>query len=195
MVLPFVEYFKRPDAVLILIFILLYKLGDQMASQMTTPFYLDIGFTKTQIGAVVKLFGFWAVLAGSFIGGIAILRIGIYRALWVFGLLQGVSTLGFAVLAGIGASLSWLAGVIAFENVSQGMGTAAFIAFMASQTNKRFTATQFALLSSLIGVPRVILSAPTGVMAQYLGWQPYFFLCALIAIPGLVLLFRFRRWL
>jgi PAT family beta-lactamase induction signal transducer AmpG len=192
---PFVDYFQRADAGLILLFILLYKVGDTMASNMTTPFYLDIGFSKTEIGAVVKLFGFWATIIGSVLGGIVILRTGIYRALWAFGILQALSTAGFAVLAQVGYSLSLLAGVIAFENLSAGMGTAAFVAFMASLTNKKFTATQYALLSSLMGVPRVIVAAPTGYFAEWLGWTLFFAACALIAIPGLLLLARFRHWL
>ena len=192
---PFVDYFRRHHALLILLFILLYKVGDTMASHMTIPFYLDIGFSKTEIGAVVKLFGFWATIIGSIIGGVVILRTGIYRALWVFGILQAVSTAGFAVLAQVGHSLPWLAGVIAFENLSAGMGTAAFVAFMASLTNKQFTATQYALLSSLMGIPRVIVAAPTGYFADWMGWTVFFTLCALIAIPGLLLLTRFRGWL
>ncbi len=192
---PFVEYFRRPDALLILLFILLYKVGDTMASHMSTPFYLQLGFSKTEIGAVVKLFGFWATILGSVLGGLLILRTGIYRALWGFGVLQAVSTAGFALLAQIGYSLPWLAGVIAFENLSAGMGTAAFVAFMASLTNKKFTATQYALLSSLMGVPRVIVAAPTGYLAEWLGWTVFFSACALLAVPGLMLLKRFRPWL
>ncbi|MET0102107.1 MAG: AmpG family muropeptide MFS transporter [Sedimenticola sp.] len=188
---PFVEYFKRQDALVILLFILLYKLGDTMASHMTTPFYLDIGFTKSEIGAVVKLFGFWATVAGGLLGGIWILRVGIYRALMGFGVLQGLSTAGFALLALLGNSVPGLAAVIAFENFSGGLGTAAYIAFMASLTNKKFTATQYALLSSLMGVPRVIAASPTGFMAEWMGWFGFFVFCALIAIPGLLLL----RWL
>ena len=192
---PFIEYFSRRDAVLILLFILLYKIGDTMASHMTTPFYLDIGFTKTEIGAVVKLFGFWATVIGGLVGGVLILRLGIYRSLWAFGILQAVSTAGFAVLAIIGHSVPGLAAVIAFENLSGGMGTAAYIAFMASLTNKKFTATQYALLSSLMGIPRVIVAAPTGYLAAFLGWENFFIGCTLIAIPGLWLLTRFRPWL
>ena len=192
---PFVDYFKRQHALLVLLFILLYKVGDTMASHMSTPFYLDIGFSMTEIGAVVKLFGFWATIIGSILGGILILRVGIYRALWGFGILQALSTAGFALLASIGYSLPVLAGVIAFENLSAGMGTAAFVAFMASITNRKFTATQYALLSSLMGIPRVIVAAPTGYFAEWLGWFGFFTLCALIAIPGLLLLTRFRDWL
>ncbi len=191
---PLVEYFSRRGALWILAFILLYKIGDTMASAMTTPFYLDIGFTKTQIGAVVKLFGFWATIAGSLIGGICMLGLGIYRSLWVFGILQALSTAGFALLAQIGPSLSCLAGVIAFENLSSGMGTAAYAAFMASITNKRFTATQYALLSSLMGVPRVLASAPTGLLAKNFGWQGFFICCTVIALPGMILLLKIAPW-
>lgn len=187
---PFIEYFSRESAVWILAFILLYKIGDTMASTMTLPFYLDLGFTKTQIGAVVKIFGFWATIGGGLLGGVLMLRMGIARSLWVFGIFQGVSTAGFALLALIGPSLAGLAGVVAFENVTGGMGTAAFVGYMASLTNKKFTATQYALLSSLMGVPRVLASAPTGLLAKNLGWFAFFAACALIAIPGLLVLPR-----
>ncbi len=189
-VLPFRDYFTRDGAWLILAFILLYKLGDTMASAMTTPFYLDLGYSKTEIGAVVKLFGFWATLAGGTLGGIWILRAGMHRALWLFGFCQMISTFGFVVLAQMPPSEVALAAVVAIENLTAGMGTAAFVGFMAALTDRRFTATQYALLSSLMGVPRVLLSAPTGWLAQTLGWSGFFLLCVLIAIPGLLLL----RW-
>ncbi len=188
--LPFRDYFSRHGAWLILAFILLYKLGDTMASAMTTPFYLDLGYTKTEIGTVVKLFGFWATIAGGTLGGIWILRVGTQRALWLFGLGQMISTLGFVILAGYPLHIGALAIVVAVENLTGGMGTAAFVGFMAALTDRRFTATQYALLSSLMGVPRVLLSAPTGWMAEGLGWQGFFLFCTLIAIPGLLLL----RW-
>ena len=187
---PFVEYFQRDRALLILVFILLYKIGDQMASTMTTPMYLDLGFSKTQIGAVAKLFGFWATVAGGLAGGIVLLRVGIVRSLWLFGLLQAVSTLGFSWLALVGPSLPLLAGVIAFENLSSGLGTSAYVAYMASLTNRRFTATQYALLSSFMGIPRVLASAPTGWLAESVGWPLFFLGCALIALPALALLPR-----
>jgi PAT family beta-lactamase induction signal transducer AmpG len=187
---PFVEYFTRDSALLILLFILFYKIGDQMASTMTTPFYLDVGFTKTQIGAVAKLFGFWATIGGGLLGGIMLLRLGIFRSLWLFGIFQAVSTAGFSLLALMGPSLTGLAAVIGFENLTGGMGTAAYVAYMASITNKKFTATQYALLSSLMGIPRVLASAPTGFMAKSMGWPAFFLACTLVAVPGLVLL----RW-
>lgn len=192
---PFVEYFTRRDAVLILVFILLYKLGDAMATQMTTPFYLQTGFTMTEVGTIAKLFGFWATVGGGLLGGVVILRLGIYRSLWAFGILQALSTACFALLVHTGPDLSALAGVIGFENLASGMGTAAFIAFMASLADRKFTATQYALLSSLIGVPRTLFAAPTGFMAESLGWFDFFIICSLIAIPGLLMLIRFRSWL
>ncbi|RZB36942.1 MAG: MFS transporter, PAT family, beta-lactamase induction signal transducer AmpG [Desulfobacteraceae bacterium Eth-SRB2] len=191
---PLIEYFSRRGALWILAFILFYKIGDTMASAMTLPFYLDIGFSKTQIGAVVKLFGFWATVAGTLIGGVIMLRFEINRSLWVFGFLQAASTAGFAVLARVGNSLPLLSTVIAFENLSSGMGTAAFIAFMASLTHKKFTATQYALLTSLMGIPRVMASAPTGFFAKNMGWESFFIACTLMAAPGMLLLFKFAPW-
>ncbi|MDY6790188.1 MAG: AmpG family muropeptide MFS transporter [Thermodesulfobacteriota bacterium] len=191
---PLVEYFARRGAIWMLAFILLYKIGDQMASAMTMPFYLDMGFSKSEIGTVVKLFGFWATIAGSLTGGILMLRMGINRSLWLFGILQALSTAGFAILAKIGYNIGLLSGVIAFENLSSGMGTAAYVAFMASITNKKFTATQYALLTSLMGIPRVMASAPTGLLAKNLGWEGFFIVCTLIAIPGMLLLFKFAPW-
>lgn len=191
---PLIEYFSREGALWILAFILFYKIGDTMASAMATPFYLDIGFTKTEIGAVVKLFGFWATIIGGLTGGVMMLRLGISRSLWIFGLLQAISTAGFALLAVIGHSIPALAGVIAFENLSGGMGTAAYVAFMGSITNRKFTATQYALLSSLMGIPRVLASAPTGYFAKHMGWASFFIMCTLIAIPGILLLLKFAPW-
>jgi PAT family beta-lactamase induction signal transducer AmpG len=191
---PLKEYFSRNGALLILAFILLYKMGDTMASAITMPFYMETGFTLKEIGTVVKLFGFWATIGGTFLGGLAMFQLGINRALWVFGFLQAVSTAGFAVLAHIGYSIPALSAVIAFENLSSGMGTAAYMAFMASITNKKFTATQYALLTSLMAVPRTLLSAPTGFLAKHMGWQGFFIACSLIAIPGLLLLLKFAPW-
>ncbi len=191
---PLREYLARRDALWMLAFILLYKLGDTMASAMTMPFYLDLDFTKTQIGAVVKIFGTGATIGGAMAGGLMMLKLGINRSLWIFGVLQALSTACFALLLVTGPQVVALAGVIAFENISGGMGTAAFMAFMASITDKRFTATQYALLTSLMAFPRVLASAPTGYAAEYLGFGPFFIACALIAAPGLLLLLKFAPW-
>lgn len=191
---PLLEYFSRKGALWILAFILFYKIGDTMAAAMTTPFYLDIGFSKTEIGAVVKLFGFWATIFGSLIGGVIMLRMGINRSLWIFGFLQAISTACFIVLARVGHHIPALSAVIAFENLSSGMGTAAYAAFMASITYKKFTATQYALLTSLMGIPRVVASAPTGFLVKHIGWEGFFVVCTLIAVPGMLLLLKFAEW-
>jgi len=161
-----------------------------MAAAMATPFYLDIGFSTTEIGAVVKLIGFWATLAGALLGGILTLKLGMYNSLWVFGILQSLSTACFALLAHAGHNITALTAIIGFENLASGMGTVAFVAFMAMMTDKRFTATQYALLSSLMGIPRVIASAPTGYAVKFLGWEHFFIACALMAIPGLLILMK-----
>ena len=165
-----------------------------MASAITIPFYLEIGFSKTEIGTVVKFFGSAATFAGLALGGLMLLKLGINRSLWIFGILQALSTAGFAILARIGYNISMLSGVIAFENLSSGMGTAAFVAFMASITNKKFTATQYALLTSLMGLPRALASSATGFMAKNIGWENFFVGCTLIAIPGMLLLLKFAPW-
>ncbi|HLA49759.1 MAG TPA: AmpG family muropeptide MFS transporter, partial [Thermodesulfovibrionia bacterium] len=164
---PLIEYFSRNEALWMLAFILMYKIGDTMASAITTPFYIEVGFSLTEIGTIVKFFGFVATIAGTSIGGILMFHLGINRALWIFGFLQAISTAGFAVLARIGYSIPFLSAVIGFENLSSGMGTAAYMAFMASITNKKFTAAQYALLTSLMAVPRTVLSAPTGFLAKH----------------------------
>jgi PAT family beta-lactamase induction signal transducer AmpG len=187
-VAPLVEFFQRNGAVLILVFILLYKVGDTMAGHMSTPFYLMHGYSKTEVGVIAKTLGLFSVLGGSLLGGLLIVRYGISRCLFLFGILQALSTACFAFLATIPPSKLALAFVISFEDLSGGMGTAAFVAFMASQTNKRFTATQYALLSSIIGLPRTVLAAPTGWMAEKMGWTGFFVFCAFAAIPGLLLL-------
>jgi PAT family beta-lactamase induction signal transducer AmpG len=191
---PFVEYFSRHGAVWILVFILLYKIGDTMASGITMPFYLETGFSKTEIGTVVKFFGTAATLIGAFLGGVLLLKMGIKRGLWIFGILQALSTAGFAILARIGYNIAMLSGVIAFENLSSGMGTAAFVAFMASITNKKFTATQYALLTGVMGLSRQLASSVTGFMAKNMGWESFFIFCTLIAIPGMLLLFKIAPW-
>ncbi|MEN8258816.1 MAG: AmpG family muropeptide MFS transporter [Thermodesulfobacteriota bacterium] len=191
---PFSELLQRPGIAWVLLFILLYKVGDTMAQTMTMPFYLELGFSKSEIGAIVKLCGFWGTIAGAGMGGALILRIGISRGLWIFGLLQMLSTAGFALLATIGNDLGWLAVVVAMENSSAGMGTAAFVAYMARLANRQFTASQYALLSSIMGVPRVILASGSGFLASHLDWFWFFIFCTIIALPGLVLLQKCVPW-
>jgi len=190
---PFLEFTQRPGWLTILLFILLYKIGDSMASEMLSPFWADLEISKTAVGGIVKTFGFASLIAGGLIAGLVVYRWGIIPSLLIFGLLQMISTAGFAVLAIVGNHLPTLTAVIAFENLTGGMGTTAFVAFMASLTDKRFTATQYALLSSIMGVPRVLAGSVTGVLATWLGWTGFFVLCTLLAIPGLLLITQLRR--
>lgn len=185
---PLKEFFTRRGAWIMLLFILMYKVGDSMASNMTTPFILDIGYSKTDIATVAKTFGMIATIVGGLIGGVMMLKYSMKWTLVTFGILQAASTLGFSFLPSMPHGFTALALVIAFENLASGMGTASYTAYMASLTNKQFTATQYALLSALMGVPRVILASPTGWMSKMMGWEMFFVVCTLAALPGLLLL-------
>lgn len=185
---PFVEFFKRDGALTVLAFILLYKVGDSMAANMTTPFMLLKGYSKTDIATVVKGLGLFALIGGGILGGILCLRWGNLKSLWFFGFLQAISTAGFSWLSVSEVSMLNLSIVIGFENFSAGLGTSAYSAFMASMTNKKFTATQYALLTALMAVPRTVLSSPTGVMAEMMGWNMFFLFCTVIAMPGMLLI-------
>ncbi len=191
---PFLEFFRRDGWGWVIAFVLLYKLGDQLATSMTTPLILDLGFSKTELAGVAKVFGMGALIAGSFFGGLIMVRIGINRSLWVFGVLQGVGILLFAALAAGGKVWALLAIAVTAENLAMGMGSSAYLGYMASQTNRRFTATQYALLTSIMGVPRVLLASPMGFLAQAVGWTSFFVICTLIAIPGMLLLWRVAPW-
>jgi len=195
---PFREFVERSgwsQALLILTFIFLYKLGDSMATALATPFYLDMGFTKTQIGVVAKNAGLWASVFGGFLGGLWMVKIGINRGLWLFGVVQVVSILGFAWLAWLGRPDIFALGVvIAFEALGVGLGTVAYVAFIARATNPRFTATQFALFTSLSAVPRTVVNATTGWIVDQTGWVTFFLLCTVLALPGMALLLRVAPW-
>ena len=194
---PFQEYLARRGwrgVLLVLGFLFLYKLGDSMAVALSTPFYLDIGFSKTEIGLVAKNAALWPSIIGGVLGGLLMIRIGINRALWLFGVVQLASILGFAVLAELGAKLWLLALVIGFEYLGVGLGTAAFVAFIARETSVQFAATQFALFSAITAVPRTFASAATGFLVESIGWTEFFLLCALIALPGMMLLHWVAPW-
>lgn len=196
-VAPFSEYLGRRGwrgLLLVLGFMFLYKIGDNMATALSTPFYLDMGFSKTQIGLVAKHAALWPAIVGGLLGGVVMLRLGINRSLWLFGVVQLVSILGFAVLASSGPVLWLLAAVIAFEYLGVGMGTAAFTAFIARETSRVYAATQFALFTALAALPRTFANASTGVIVEQLGWVAFFLLCAVIAIPGMLLLFWVAPW-
>jgi PAT family beta-lactamase induction signal transducer AmpG len=195
---PFHEFVTRNGvraALLVLAFVFLYKLGDSMATALATPFYLDMGFTKTDIGIIAKNAGLWTSVAGGILGGLWMVKIGINRALWLFGAVQVVAILGFAWLAYVHEPDRVLLGVvIAFEALGVGLGTVAFTAYIARATDPRYTATQFALLTSLAVVPRVIVNATTGYLVTQLGWFHFFLLCTVLALPGMALLLRVAPW-
>ncbi|WP_047535087.1 AmpG family muropeptide MFS transporter [Methylotenera sp. N17] len=194
---PFHEFISRNGirtALTILAFIFLYKLGDSMATALATPFYLDMGFSKTEIGLVAKNAGLWASVAGGILGGLWMIQLGINRALWLFGLVQMVAILGFAWLAIAGHDVLILALVIGFEAFGVGLGTAAFVAYIAQTTHPLYTATQFALFTSLAAVPRTVANAGTGFMVERMGWFHFFITCFLLAIPGMLLLYKIAPW-
>jgi MFS transporter, PAT family, beta-lactamase induction signal transducer AmpG len=194
---PFIEYLTRrgwSGVLLVLGFMFLYKLGDNMATALATPFYLDIGFSMTQIGLVAKNAALWPAIFGGLAGGLIMIRLGINRALWLFGVVQVVSIFGFALLASTGPVLWLLAVVIAFEYLGVGLGTAAFTAFIARETSRTYAATQFALFTALAAVPRTFANASTGIIVDHVGWINFFLICAMLAIPGMLLLLWVAPW-
>ena len=201
---PFQEFFSRKgtkQAALVLLFIFLYKLGDSMATSLATPFYLDMGFSKTDIGLIAKNAGLWPAVIAGILGGIWMLKLGINQALWLFGVVQVVTILGFVWLAGFGrfdtitlTEQMMLAGVIGAEAVGVGLGTAAFVSYMARETNPAFTATQLALFTSLSAVPRTFINATTGYLIEWLGYVHFFWLCFILALPGMFLLLKVAPW-
>jgi PAT family beta-lactamase induction signal transducer AmpG len=194
---PFREFLTRQgvkQAGFILLFILMYKLGDSLATALATPFYLDMGFTKTEIGSVAKFAALVPMIVGGMLGGILMVKIGINRALWLFGAVQIISILGFALMARIGEGLWLLALVIGFEYLGVGLGTAAFIAFIFRTTNPAFAATQLALFTAITAVPRTLASSVTGLIVEGVGWENFFYLCTLLAVPGMLLLLKVAPW-
>jgi len=194
---PFKDYVARRgwhSLLLALLFMFAYKLGDNMATALSTPFYLDLGFTKTDIGLVAKNAALWPAIVGGLVGGVFMIKLGINRALWLFGAVQLFSILGFAYLASVGPVLWLLAAVIAFEYLGVGLGTAAFTAFIARESSKTFAATQFALFTALAALPRSLANATTGFIVEQVGWVTFFLLCAALAVPGMVLLLWVAPW-
>lgn len=185
---PVIEFLERKQVWLILLFVILFKLGDQLSGALLNPLYVAVGYSNADIGLIAKTFGLASSLAGLFLGGILIIKLGIYRSLWIFGVLQALSTASFALLTYTGPQNWALAFTVVFEDVSSGMGTAAFVAFLAALTNKKFTATQYALLSSFAGLGRNFFSGFSGDLQKMLGWEFFFYICALAAIPGLLML-------
>jgi len=194
---PFRDFLGRAglrSALLVLAFLFLYKLGDNMATALQTPFFVDLGFTGTQIGAISKTAGLVAVIFGGMMGGLIMVKLAINRALWLFGIVQIVSILGFAILSEVGPN-PWMLGVaVFFEYLGVGLGAAALIAFMARTTNPSFAATQLALFTAIAAVPRVFANSVTGVIVEQTGWTNFFLLCMVFAIPGMLLLIKVAPW-
>jgi len=190
---PLSEYFSRNGAWWLLALIVLYKLGDAFAGSLTTVFLLrGPGFSATEVGAINKALGLAATIAGALAGGALMAGLGLYRSLLAFGVLQAVTNLGFMALAAAGKSYAMMVAVVATENVAGGMGTAAFVALLMALCDRRFSATQYALLSALASLGRVYVGPAAGVMAEAMGWGEFFFATFLIALPGIALLVALR---
>ena len=194
---PFREFLGRAgvgSALYVLAFLFLYKLGDNMATALQSPFFIDVGFTLTQIGTVAKFSSLTAAIIGGMVGGLIMVKLPINRALWLFGVVQIVSILGFAALSVIGPNLWMLGFAVAFEYLGVGLGTAALTAFIARSTHVAFAATQFALFTALAATPRTLASAVTGVIVEHTGWTNFFLLCTVLAVPGMLLLLKVAPW-
>lgn len=191
---PFMSFLEKKGAYEILAFLVLYKLDAVIATALMTPFMMDMGFSRADIASVTKVFGLIATLVGTMLGGAGMVKFGLKRSLWIFGLAQGVSGLSFMFLSIVGHSFPMMVTAIAAENICSGMGTAAYTGFMMSICDKRYTATQYALLTSIMALTRILGGAPTGWMAKSLGWEWYFIVSVFAMIPGLLVLSRFDRW-
>lgn len=192
-VAPFRDFMTRPMWLHVLAFVVLYKLGDAFMGVMFNPFLLDIGFTKTEIAKVVKFYGLIATILGTFAGGWLVARAGMYRSLLVCGFLHMLTNLLLVMQAKIGPDVYFLTFTISLENFTGGMSTAAFIAYLSALCRVNYTATQYALLSSLAAFGRTWLSTPSGALAQNVGWEVFFAIASLMAIPGLLLLIWLER--
>lgn len=195
--LPFIEFFQRLGTLrgsAVLVFIVLYKLGDSLVNNMSLPFLLKTGFTQTDVGAIQGGMGLLATIVGVLAGGAVLSKLGIARSLWVFGGLQAISNLTYLGLAQVGKNYPFMVVAINIENFCAGLGTAAFVAFFMSLCNQRFSATQFALFSSLMAVSQNILVAPAGRLVEATGWTWFFIITIFASLPGLMLLPIFAPW-
>jgi MFS transporter, PAT family, beta-lactamase induction signal transducer AmpG len=193
-VAPFADFFTRAHWLAILLFIVLYKYGDALAGLMATPLYVDLGFTPSEVADISKVFGVGATMVGVGAGGLVVARLGLYPSLLFCGVIQNLATLMYAALALAGHDLNVLALSVAVENVTGGMGSAAFVAYLSRLCSVRFTATQYALFSALFAFSRIVLSAPGGWLADRVDWVPFFTIATVAGIPGLLaLLWLMRR--
>jgi MFS transporter, PAT family, beta-lactamase induction signal transducer AmpG len=189
--LPFIGFLSRHRALEILAFVIFYKLGDNLATALLRPFLIDMGYDANARGVGLATIGIVTTLAGTFIGGAVTTLIGLGHALWAFGILQIVSNIGYVLVAHSPVNLALMYGAMGFENFTQGLGTGAFSVLLLRMTQKRFSATQYALFSSLFSLPRVIAGPISGIAVDALGWTAFFWLTMILSIPGLILLSRF----
>ncbi|WP_431854806.1 AmpG family muropeptide MFS transporter [Azospirillum sp.] len=187
-VAPFAQFMTRRAWIAILLFIACYKLGDVLAGVMAAPFYVDLGFEKTEIANVTKVFGLWATIIGGLIGGVVVSRVGVLRGLLIGGVMQMVSNLGFVLLAKAGHDVGALAAAVAVENLCGGIATAAFVAYLSSLCDAAYTATQYALLSSFYKLGGDLFGSFSGVLADRMDWVSFFLLSMAGALPGLLIL-------
>ncbi|RUM86974.1 MAG: muropeptide transporter AmpG [Thermodesulfatator sp.] len=186
---PLKEILSREAIILFLFLIILYKIGDAFAGTLTTAFLIrGAGFSPTDVGTINKGLGLAATIIGAMAGGGLMIRMGLYGSLMLFGILQAVSNLAFMALALVGKSYPMMIGAVGLENICGGMGTAAFVAFLMALCNRRFSATQYAILSALAAVGRVFVGPPSGILVDMLGWPEFFFFTFLAALPGLFML-------
>lgn len=194
---PFTEFVGRNQwsgTASIILLMVLYKLGDNMAVALQTPFFIDMGYSLTEIGQVAKIAGTSGAIAGGLLGGVSMLKLGINRALWIFGVVQVLTIFGFALLSEIEVNDRALAAVMFAEYVGVGLGTAALVAFIAKSTARKFAATQLALLTAISALPRTFASASSGVIIEALGYTSFFYVCMALAVPGLLLLIKVAPW-
>lgn len=194
---PFADFFSRNGwwAIVILVFIGVFRLSDLAMGIMANPFYLDLGFTKTEIANIAKIFGFFMSIAGSFAGGLLVVRYGIMRPLLLGAIMVAATNLLFAAMAMIGPDTFWLAVVISADNISAGLSNAVFIAYLSSLTNQAYTATQYALFSSFMTLPGKLISGFSGIIVDGYGYVSFFVYAAAIGIPAILLvIYLMRRW-
>lgn len=190
---PFAEFMRRPIWPLILVFVFGYKLGEGMAAVMSTPLYISLGFSLDEIAAISKFFGFFAIVLGALVGGLLTARLGIFRSLLFCGVLQAGGNLFYVLQAIEGHKIGYLALCVTVEQITGGMAGAAFVAYLSTLCSPAFTATQYALLSGLALLGRTVVGSTTGILAESLGWAPFFALTSLVALPALLLLFWIAR--
>lgn len=177
-----------------LLFMLLYKFGDNLATAPMTPFLMDLGFEKAEIGSVVKVVNLAGAIVGASLGGVVMLRLGLNRSLWIFGFVQLLSILGFSLLSMMGARMEVLVPVLAFEYLGVGMGSAALLAYTAKITDRSYAGSQFAIFSSIMTLPRTVVGTQWGRVVELVGYTEYFVYCAILAIPGMLMLTVIAPW-